>query len=515
MKSLIVMVGMSVMAMSSFVRATEAPNSIAPMTRIDSGTLVGSEKDGVRTFFGIPYAAPPIGNGRWRAPQPVASWKAPRNAQQFGSACMQSSTIGGMPLPAEFADMSEDCLFLNVWAPATSGGKRLPVLVWIHGSGFLFGAGRGFGIDGTSFAKHGVIVVSMNYRLGVFGQFAHPALENDGSGGNFALLDLIAALRWVNRNIGSFGGDPAQVTLAGLSAGGTYAQILTANPAAKGLFRQVIVQSGPLFFDWPTLEEARLYGLKTLAAQPSATADALRAVPAKDVAAATSYDDAHGPWPIIDGAVIADHPSRLLERATLNAQAMIVGSTSLEGLMRVMSPVPLAVTDRQMIDSLKIDDARIQALYNPTGTKNAKQIATDIDGDRNFGAGARYAARVMSNRGVAVFEYQFSYVPEANRARLAAAPHSSDQHFVFNRIASTMWGPRASAADKAMAETLHAYWISFIKTGNPNGTGRPEWPRYEKSSDKLLEFATTGPAIREGHWRERLDVAEAALLRER
>jgi para-nitrobenzyl esterase len=505
-----------VIATAATSHGQQAADAQASIVRVDAGSLAGIQHNDVRMFFGIPYASPPVGDLRWRAPEPVKPWQTTRSAEAFGHACMQPAAVGGIALPPEFADMSEDCLYLNVWAPAPEQGQRLPVMVWIHGSAFMFGAGRGFGIDGTSFAKHGVIVVSMNYRLGLFGHFAHPALTSEDTGSNYAMLDLIAALQWVRRNIAAFGGDPEKVTLAGLSAGGTYGQMLAAMPQARGLFHQVISQSGPMFWGWPSLKEAEQRGVQVMSKlAPAASAQALRALPARAIADATDLNDRMSPRPIIDGKLLPDHPSRLLTAERLNVKKMIVGSTNYEGFVRVMNPAPPTLGDQQLIASLQVSNERVQQLYNPTGKKTPKQIAVDVEGDRSFVVGARYVARAMSKASAAVYEYQFSYVPEVLRARLEAAPHSSDQHFTFNQITSAMmWGQRATAADKAMAETMHGYWISFIKTGDPNGDGRPTWPRYDAAKDILLDLSSTGLIVREKHWKERLDAVEAAVLRE-
>ena len=507
---------MGALAIFGIAYGQQTSSDPAPVVRIDAGALAGAEHDGVRTFFGIPYAAPPVGDLRWRGPTSVEPWQGTRSAEKFGHACMQPAAVGGMSLPPEFADMSEDCLYVNVWAPTVKQGPPLPVMVWIHGSGFMFGAGRGFGIDGTSFAKHEVIVVSMNYRLGLFGHFAHPALASEGNGGNYAMLDLLAALQWVKRNIAAFGGDPDRVTLAGLSAGGSYAQMLMAMPQAEGLFHQVISQSGPLFWGWPTLQEAEQRGIRALSQlAPSANATALRALPARAIADSTDLNDHASPRPIIDGKLLPDHPARMLTVKRLNAKRMIVGTTNYEGFVRAMSPAPPSLGDQQLIDSLHLSNERVLQLYDPTGKKTPKQIALDVEGDRSFVAGARYVARAVSKAGATAYEYQFSYVPEVLRARLDAAPHSSDQHFTFNQITSAMlWGQRASATDKAMAEAIHGYWVSFIKTGDPNGEGRPTWPRYEATKDPLLELAVAGPIVRENHWKARLDAVEMALLQE-
>jgi para-nitrobenzyl esterase len=486
-----------------------------PTIRIESGELIGVQNEAVRSFLGIPYAAPPVGQLRWQAPHPVEKWQGVRSAQSFGPACMQPATIGGMPLPKEFTPMSEDCLYLNVWTPANTK-ERLPVLFWIHGSGFMFGAGRGFGIDGSSFAKNGVVVVSLNYRLGLFGQFAHPALKSETAGSNYALLDLLAALRWVKQNIASFDGDPNQVTIGGLSAGASYSAMLLTLPEAKGLFHQVISQSGPLFYNWPTLDQAEQRGAQALEkALPSATAQALRALPADVIAMATDLNDLRSPRPIIDRKVLRDHPARMLAAGRFNARRVMVGSTNYEGVMRAMSPTPPSLSDEQLIATLGMQPERIQELYDPPKHKTPKQIAVDIEGDRTFTVGARYLARAMTQAGAPAYRYQFSYVPETLRGRLPGASHGSDQHFVFNQIENAMmWGRQATVADKATAQLIHGYWIAFIKSGDPNGERRPKWPRYDTSSDALLEFAASGPTVVERHWKERLDAVEATLLRE-
>ena len=253
-----------------------AAPAAAQQVTIDSGALTGATSDGVAAFEGIPYAAPPVGEGRWAAPAPVQRWSAPRDATRFGADCVQNAVPGDV---SHGAPMAEDCLFLNVWTPKPAAGAKLPVMVWIHGGGFVAGSGALAPTDGTQLAKRDVVVVTFNYRLGRFGFFAHPALQ----GSNWGLMDQIAALQWVKRNIAAFGGDPANVTLFGESAGGESVARLMASPVATGLFAKAITASGGGRDRWPTLAEAQAKSSAFAAKTGAGDLAALRALPAETV----------------------------------------------------------------------------------------------------------------------------------------------------------------------------------------------------------------------------------------
>lgn len=517
--SLLMMSAFSTVAMSHRSDASDTALE-HPLVRIDAGELRGSVSEQAHVFRGIPYAAPPTGTLRWRAPQPPPAWEQTRDAQTFGPRCVQPKMLGKMQARDDSRVHSEDCLYLNVWGPAQRGEKPSAVMVWLHGGGFAYGAGDAPRTSGEGFAGRGVVLVTLNYRLGYFGHFAHPLLtaENaDGVKGNYALLDVLAALRWVQRNIHAFGGDPNNVTLFGFSAGGTYAEMLMSVPQARGLFHRVISQSAPALMDWPTLSEAEHVGAavaREAGFVQGSVAD-LRAVPAEAIVAATHVSDVRGPRPIIDGSLLSEHPAESMRSARSRPVDLLIGWTNFEGVGRAMAPAAFDVSAEALIASLNVPAERIQSLYNPGGKKTLQQIAADVQGDIDIVAGARFVARETAARGAKVYAYQMSYVAEALRPMLPGAPHGGDMIYVFNTLAAEpMLRGRASTRDRETAETINAYWASFAKTGDPNGDERVAWPSYSPQQPHWIEFTNAGPAVHQGQALDRLDVVETALLGE-
>ena len=412
--------------------------------------------------------------------------------------------------------MSEDCLYLNVWAPA-GRARRLPVMVWIHGGGFVIGSGSLAASDGAALARKGVVVVTLNYRLGRFGFFAHPALTRDHPGeptGNYGLMDQIAALNWVRRNIAAFGGNPARVTVFGESAGGGSVLALMDSPMARGLFQGAIVESGGGRDRLATLETANhesragfAAGMAFAAKAGLKDADAaqLRALPANRVLGDlgflnnTNRDDYAGM--VIDGRVVTADPAAVFARGGEAPVPLIIGfnSSELGALASVTGPWTNFEAGR-----FGPHEADLRKVYDPAGGDAG--LKADFLSDLIFVEPARFLAAAHARNGHPAWLYQFGYVAEAHRAGPPGAGHASEIPFVFDTIDTV--DAKASAGDRAMADSVSAYWAAFAMHGNPNGQGRPTWPGYTAAADADLDFTAAGPAPLSGRSRARLDFLE-------
>jgi para-nitrobenzyl esterase len=480
-------------ALGSGVPGYARERATAAVVQIDTGRIAGAIDSGVASFKGIPYAAPPVGALRWRAPQPVAPWVGTRQVREHGPLCMQRVDTGDNgtgPPPA-----SEDCLNLDVYAPALSRRGKLPVMFWIHGGGYVNGSGTAPLYDGTELAKQGVVVVSINYRLGRFGFFAHPALTKENPGGplgNYAFMDQIAALQWVKRNCAVFGGDPGNVTIFGESAGGGAVISLMTSPAAGGLFHKAISQSGIARTDFPYLDHASAAGAvsaedrgRAFALKLGVTADdaaALRAIPAQSIIDAGDPDySIEGP--MIDGRILTARADvAFVNHAQLHVP-LLLGSNALE-----YPPAPwLATRFRDMLKFPAPQGARLLAAY---GTEEAYD--TNIVSDILFTEPARLLSRTHSQI-TSVFLYRFSVLSDGAPPTLKAAPHASDRQYVFRTLKTSPW-PTGPMDEKAAA-LISAYWVAFAKSGDPNGDGRPKWPKYAPSDDQLMNFTNDGPVV--------------------
>ncbi|HWW57140.1 MAG TPA: carboxylesterase family protein [Sphingopyxis sp.] len=445
---------------------------------IDSGAVAGATADGVASFRGLPYAAAPVGDLRWSAPAPVASWSAPRDATKYGPDCMQNPLPGIQP---GSRPMSEDCLTLNVWTPKPAKGAKLPVMVWIHGGGFVGGSGTLPETDGGLLATRDVVIVSFNYRLGRFGFFAHPALGKDG---NWGLMDQVAALKWVQRNIAAFGGDPAKVTIFGESAGGESVSRLMASPAAKGLFARAIVASGGGRDDWPTLVEAQAKGEVFGTRAGAADAAALRALPADKVLgslALMSKEEDRYSGPMTDGTIVPAGAETIFAEGRQARIPYIIGSNDDElGFI----PAPFrAMVNGPVEKALGASAAAVKAAYASEDEANRR-----LGGDVMFAEPALAFGLLQARGGAPAFLYRFGYVAESQRKPDVGAVHASDVAFQFGNLPAD-----AAPADRAAAKQLGDYWTNFAKTGDPNGSGLPLWSRLDPAAPQLLSIgiATT------------------------
>jgi para-nitrobenzyl esterase len=438
-----------------------AAQQAAQTVKIDTGTLRGQTADQVESWKGVPFAAPPVGPLRWRAPQPAAKWSGVRDASQYSPDCMQK------PFPSDAAPLgttpAEDCLYANVWKPAGAKGK-LPVLVWIYGGGFVNGGASPPTYAGANMAKKGIMFVSFNYRVGRFGTFAMPQLtaQNADGGrlGNYGIMDQIAALQWVKRNIAAFGGDPANVTVAGESAGGISVHALVTSPEARGLFNRGVVMSGgdARAFTGNTLQDVEKIGgnfARSKGIDPAApdALQRLRALSAEDVTDGLSMAGmggrAGGPptnsGPFVDGRVVVD-VRKAYDENRFSRMPVMIGATS-----------------------------------------------ADIGGKSGFMiAGGREASAMLADKGVPVWGYRFSYVAES--VKQPGAQHATDIPYFFDNT-RIKYGAQTTAKDEAIGEAMSTYLANFVKAGDPNGRGQPQWPRYTHANDTIADFAASGQVV--------------------
>jgi len=467
---------------------------------IDSGLVAGQANDGVEVFKGVPFAAPPVGPLRWKPPQPAAAWARARDASAYGPACPQTINADGRPNGGGYVGpTSEDCLSLNVFAPV--GARKAPVMVWIFGGGNTAGANSIAPNDGTAFARDGVILVSVNDRLGAHGFFAHPALTRQARAkeplGSYGTMDQIAALKWVRRNIKAFGGDPDNVTIFGESAGGWDTLTLMTTPAARGLFAKATVQSGGGWSAPVSLAEAEADGVgvaKTLGLPDDATADQLRGLPVEALVAARGRFN-----PIVDGRLITENATQAFARGDEAPVPLIIGSNSWEASLLPASGYA---------DYLAAARPETKAAYAGEATDDAK-LAQAMFTDAAMGAPARWIAAKASARAPA-WLYYFSYVRVIRRGKIPGANHTSENPYVFD---SQMGIPNYASEivddDRALARLMHSCWVAFAKTGVPTCQGAPAWPAYTPGADRLMEFGiATGP--RQHFRKPELDAQESA-----
>ena len=520
------------------VPGSSTPPSAPPTLRTSTGVVRGVTEGDVSSFKGIPFAAPPTGDLRWRPPQPAAPWTGVREATEFGADCMQGR-FGPPPAPGAPATKapSEDCLFLNIWRPANATpNAKLPVMFWIYGGGFVGGSSAMPSTSGTQFAKQGVILVAPNYRVGRFGFFAFPALSQehpDELKGNYAYMDQIAALKWVQKNIAAFGGDPKNVTIFGFSAGGVSVHSLLTMPMARGLFQKAIVESGgsrdsvltarPMSKDgidpnYPVsaetiginfarsmgiegTDEAALARLRALGAE-----EVLRGVPAKPGVTTPSYETT----PILDGKLITETAETAYKAGRAPRVPVMLGSNSAD----FAGPRVRATTKEQFFARFGQFSAQAKAAYDPDGSADLPTLLAKANNDFGQAEPARFAARAFAANGSPAYLYRFSYVQTALRERMrSGTPHGGEIAFVFGTLGTAAFGPPIppTADDQAVSRMAQGYWVNFAKTGDPNGAGLPAWPRYDAGKDLFFEFHPDGTAgAIPDPWKARLDVMQSA-----
>ena len=461
------------------------------------GLVQGVTETDLTVYKGVPFAAPPVGDLRWRPPQPAAKWSGVRAADKFGPDPYQGDGKGGV---------SEDCLYLNVWTPAKSAGEKVPVLVWIYGGGFSFGSTSTPVHNGEHLARKGVVLVTINYRVGPLGFLAHPELTAESAhhaSGNYGLMDQIAALQWVKKNIAAFGGDPERVTIFGESAGGISVSMLCASPAAKGLFRGAISESGGSFgptrpTTYPgenmhTLAEAEAAGVAFAQRAGVASLAAFRQLPPDKIPPGFGSGAA---WPIVDGWIIPDDQHKLYEAGKYNDVDILVGYNSDEGLTFAREKTPAeyrASTEKRYGPFAE----KLLAAY-PAGADSVPKTARDLMRDAAFGWQTWSWANLQVQTGKSrVFCYYFDQhaphpagTPQADHGMA----HGMDVPYVFQTL--NRQDAKLTPGDFAISDTVSTYWTNFAKRGDPNGPGVPVWPRYTDGDRPVMYFhdeAKPGP----------------------
>ncbi len=480
----------------------QTTRALTENVQVDKGMLRGAPRDaaGVLNFKGIPYASPPVGDLRWERPQPAAPWQGVRDATVLGHRCWVNTPEEGLGGSTKGTPQDEDCLYLNVWTTAKAAGDRRPVMVWLHGGGFQFGTGRDPRTDGALLSTKGVVLVSINYRIGVFGFFAHPKLRSDGRiSGDFGIQDQIAALQWVKANIASFGGDPSNVTIFGESAGSQSVSILMASPLAKGLFAKAIGESGSSLQQLPGAAEMSLRGAAFAGALGANSAADLRAIPAERLNKAAAWDFRGGApiifAPCIEGYVLPTQVTSTFRQGQQNDVALIAGYNKREEFAFLPETLPhrnaaefLAAVQRVF------GPARMKeflALYPSSTDAEAKVSAEQLFGDLRQKAETWRWLTLESQTGkAAVYGYQFSYESPYS----PVASHVAEIPFVFGNFVPQFFnlnGPPADAQDRNLSNALMSYWVNFAKSGNPNGPGLAHWPDF-RTQHALLQIEADG-----------------------
>jgi len=465
-----------------------------PEVAVETGFLRGKDNEGVLSFKNIPYAAPPVGRLRWQPPQQAAPWEGVRSARSYGATCPQLDNPTNW---FKFPKISEDCLTLNVWTTNLDPAAKLPVMVSIHGGGFVQGSGNIPRQDGTNLARRGVVLVSINYRLAMFGFMTHPALAEmnpDQPQGNYGLMDSLAALKWVQRNISAFGGDPENVTIFGTSAGGNTVNSLMVMPDAKNLFQKAIAQSastglapGPYIdkvagFSPPTDRVGEEFVKRFELDTEEDVGQALYDLSMRDLLGAMTTMDTF--TPVIDGVVVPDQVGLMFEQGLQHDVDYIMGTNSFEAALGYQvggdnfSPKMFARFVRPE------DKERLYQGLNET------QVEEEIFADIVTNSGARFVADNMVKKGNSVHGYYLSYIAEARRDKLPGAAHADDVAFVTGNLEAELdlKPSNISPKDREVSDLMMDYWVQFAKTGNPNGEGLPEWPAYDPNTSQFLEI---------------------------
>jgi len=469
--------------------------ALPPSVPTASGPVSGiASTDGtVVAFKGIPYAAPPVGERRWRAPAAPAPWSAVRKADQYSASCMQHVVEERKPWTHEFMahnDISEDCLYLNVWTPAQGAGDKLPVYFWIYGGGYVEGSTAVPAYDGENLARRGVVVVTINYRLGVFGFLAHPELTREaGHSGNYGSLDQLAALQWVQKNIAGFGGDPGKVTISGQSAGSNGVHNLVASPLARGLFQRAVAESGSGYVPnaaSKSLSAAEEDGVKFAAAKGAKSLKELRALPAQ--ALMPSANETSSAFrPVIDGYFLPADPNDIYITGKQNDVPELTGMNRDERSSEAdYGTIPLATYGTRMRQRYGAAADTFFTLY-PNDTqphsRASQQAAFRDSGLVSMFMWGQLRARTAKTP---AFTYYWTHPePGPDSARYGAF-HTSEVPYVFGSLNQSQrpW----TEQDHKMAELLGAYWVNFMKTGDPNGPGLPRWPAFDPASPVTMEL---------------------------
>ena len=515
-------------AASLVAAVADASAMIPEQVQIETGLIAGTvspTQPSVRVFKGVPFAAPPLGEDRWRAPQPAPKWDGVRKADAFGAPCIAGAPApprgGGRGAatpaagpgpgtggPAREPARSEDCLYANVWTSANNANDRRPVMVWIYGGGFNGGSGGLAWYDGENLAAKGPVIVTFNYRLGTFGFFAHPELAKESgrnASGNYGMMDAIAMLQWVKKNINAFGGDPGNVTIAGESAGAIMVGALVGSPQAKGLFQRAIAQSG----GWmgltmqrmTTSAQAQENGAKAMAKLGVKTTAELRAKPLAELSGLS------GSGLVVDGYIIPEDLSLTFMNGKQNAVDVLTGSNKDEANFGVCSSASLpGLAPRGNTSELTLDAfrANAQRRFGDAGADYMKLYGVSSDADTRPAAhvacadeinwNMRQWAAAQAKAGKKAYTYFFTRIPTLNgQPSPQAATHTAEISYAFNNPkgqASQTW----NEVDMKLADTMSSYWVNFITKGDPNGSGLPNWPQYRDINSKVMVLGDTAGA---------------------
>jgi para-nitrobenzyl esterase len=523
----------SLVLLTISAKATPQKMPDGPVVRIAAGSVRGYMDGGTAVFKGIPYAAPPLRDLRWREPQPAASWTGVREAVQFANACTQDSAgvdrflsfqaaAYNAPFEKQPVVSSEDCLYLNLWIPDWAAHQNLPVMVFFHGGSNVVGNAGEPGYDGKALASHGVIIASVNYRLGVIGFLAHPALTAESphhSSGNYGLLDQMFALSWIKQNIAQFGGDPSRATVFGESAGAVDIGTLIASPLSTGLFQRAISESGPAFGLGParTLAQGEQVGVAISTAAQSASLSQLRQMPATQLLQITGqvlkdqFPGVNVGTPLIDHWVLPENPAKAYATGHIQRVDLMIGLNQREfSAFRIIAeaaaknnPAQKSGTD----NALKNMAAAADPLYGgwtyvALGTYLAQALPhrdAAIDAattDMLAGCPVGATASLVSVAGQKVFVYRFDRtVPGPGESNLGAF-HSLELPYVFGAFQSREWTwLKFTGVDYQLSTKMQTYWTQFAKTGNPNATGLPNWPEWSYPKESYLDFGQTGDVM--------------------
>ena len=472
--------------------------------RIDSGWLLGSEENEVLSFKGIPFAASTEGINRWRPPQKKESWRGTRDAQDYGDFCPQSKRD---TLWFELGKTSEDCLSLNVWTPKKTSATKLPVMVWIHGGGYLQGSGNIPRLNNPEFVKQDVVLVTINYRLNVFGFFAHPDLvqqSGDEMVGNYGLLDVIAALEWIQRNINQFNGDPNNVTVFGESAGASLISYLMITPESKGLFHKAISQSAAVGlapdthinervgFNVSGMEIAKKF-TQRMGLELDQSMDQLRQLSSDEIIQKLDPRSVFGP--MIDGTLIPDHVGLLFAQGKQHDVPFLIGGNSWEASLGRQIGGGFSPKFISRLVPKKDKDTLYPGLQG-------EQLEDQVFGDLVLLSTGRYMANQMAYVDAKTYHYHFSYVASEKVNKQPGAAHADDIAFVMKTLEVEL--ENVSEKDKQISNLMHNYWVQFAKTGNPNLPGQPKWTPYNQDNGSVLEIGDT-IALKDNFLNERIN----------
>jgi para-nitrobenzyl esterase len=518
-----------------FVGLNSSASDLDTVVKLDSGYVSGTGT-AVRSYKGIPYAAPPIGEFRWRAPQPAKPWTPIRLAKSFSASCVQTGAIPG----AGRLPTSEDCLTINVWTPARRADEKLPVLFSIHGGGFEIGSSIASVYNGEPLASQGVVVVTFNYRVGVLGFFAHPELskESQRGSGNYGLLDMLAALRWTQKNISAFGGDPNNVTIWGESAGASAVSLLLVVPEASELFHKAIANSPWCMYypmrrlkeNWAGREASETTGARmgTLAELRAKSIEELlkldQGVINAGVLGADAIERGGLCRPIVDGVVIPDDPANLFAAGKFHSVPLMMGTNADEGTVPLFAPrVTNHEQSKAWLHSTYGAEAapKLAILYRIDSDANARSGAIKVSGDALFAMGARSMLRATAKRTHDVYQYEFTRVNALGRRTQFGASHGADVGYTFGTLPDSLFSAMGlptlpddyDAVDARLSREMMGAIVQFAKTGNPNNKDLPNWPSY-REQESYLEYGDR-TVVRQHLRPQQLDALDAIFVERR